>query len=111
MHIDLFGRELKVGDYIAYSAVDGRSATMRVGKIEALKKREGRYAADQTYTVFCRSWSNYRNSSSWYKTSTGAPTGRQKNVTLSFVDRLIYVSPEMIPEHIKKELEGEIGTW
>ena len=95
-HNDLFGNPINVGDYIVYSAVDGRSGTMRVGQVLELKP-EGK--------VFSKSWSNFR--SGWNK----AGSGRQKNVTLSFTDRMIVVPQEMISEQIWLDLNGPAYSW
>lgn len=108
-HKDLFGKDINVGDYIVYSAVDGRSGTLRVGKVEALKVRESGFSDDKPQpTVFCRSWSNFNT---YEKDENGRQTGRQKNVTLGFLDRLIVIDPSQISEKIKLDLEGGIGKW
>ena len=40
-HRDLTGREVRVGDFIVYAALWDRSATLRFGRVAALKERTG----------------------------------------------------------------------
>ena len=90
-HKDMFGRQIKVGDYIVYGAVDGRSGTLRAGQVIELKEAKD-WRGVQTSKLFVKSWSNFH--------------GRQKNVTLSFLDRLIVVPAETLSENIKRALEN-----
>jgi hypothetical protein len=90
-HTDLFGREIKVGDYFVYSAADGRSATIRVGQVLELRfgtprRSDGRAAAK----IYVKSWSNFR--------------GRQKNVTLGFLTRVVVVPKESVSDEILSAL-------
>lgn len=99
-HVDLFGTPIKAGDYIVYAAVDGRSGTLRVGQVLELKPNG---------KVFAKSWSNFRaQGHSW---TSDERSGRQKNVTLSFLDRMIVVHDKMIPEKIWLDLEGPAYGW
>lgn len=106
-HKDMFGREIKVGDYIVYGAVDGRSGTLRAGQVLELKEGKG-YGGEMEYKVFAKSWSNFR-AKGW-----GAPdnerSGRQKNVTLGFLDRLIVVPAETLSDKVKQDLEGGVAN-
>lgn len=115
-HTDLFGRTIKVGDYIVYSAVDGRSATLRVGQVLELKtitKDSWRNEPKEVVAkVFCKSWSNFKGTSSWRAESLGhEPSGRQKNVTLGFLTRVVVVDPSTVSEKVKKDLDGPICDW
>lgn len=99
MHKDMFGREIKVGDYIVYGAVDGRSGTLRAGQVIALKESTD-YRGEVVPKVFAKSWSNF-NAERTYGSNPGK--GRQKNVTLSFLDRLIVVPEDYVMQSIKEE--------
>lgn len=91
-HKDMFGNEIKPGDYIVYGAVDGRSGTLRAGQVIELKTGAPHWCTKEPeLKVFVKSWSNF--------------SGRQKNVTLSFLDRLAVVPPETVSDEIKAALE------
>lgn len=106
---DLFGREIKEGDYIVYSAVDGRSATMRTGQVLKLTMSKPRWSSDEPEPkIFCSSWSNFR-AKGWGKDDE--TSGRQKNVTLSFMDRLIVINEDQISDKIKQDLAGPVCGW
>jgi hypothetical protein len=97
---DLFGREIKVGDWIVYSAVDGRSGTLRAGQVIKLTIGSGRYSTKPKPKVSIKSWSNFR-SEGWNGEELN---GRQKNLTLSFLDRLAVVPEEYVSKKIKNDL-------
>lgn len=107
-HRDMFGRDIHVGDYIVYGAVDGRSGTIRAGQVLELKESRG-YSGEEVFKIFVKSWSNFR-ARGW-----GAPdnerSGRQKNVTLSFLDRLIVVPAETVSDKVKQDLEDGVANW
>lgn len=107
-HVDMFGKEIKVGDFIVYGAVDGRSGTLRAGQVLELKETKN-WSGEVEPKVFVKSWSNFR-SKGW-----GAPddtrSGRQKNVTLGFLDRLIVVPEEVVGEKVKKDLAGDVANY
>lgn len=112
-HTDLFGREIKVGDYIVYSALDTRSATLRVGQVLALKFTKPTYSyrndGKPVAKVFCKSWSNFRCSG--WRAEDGEVSGRQKDVTLGFLTRVVVVDPSTLSEKVKKDLDGPICDW
>lgn len=114
-HTDLFNRPIKVDDYIVYSAVDGRSATLRIGQVIALKtvKKTGWDGKDEIIAkVFCKSWNNFKGTSSWRAEKNGAePSGRQKNVTLGFLTRVVVVDPSTVSEKVKTDLAGPICDY
>jgi len=105
-HTDLFGRPITPGDYIIYSAADGRSATLRVGQVIKLTTVKG-YDNNVTAKIYCKSWSNFR-SESWNEKKR---SGRQKNVTLSFLTRVVVIDPSTISEKVKKDLDGPMCDW
>ena len=107
-HVDLFGTPIKEGDFIVYAAVDGRSGTMRVGQVIALTYNKSLYGKDEP-KVRVKSWSNFRAGSSTDVNDTRS--GRQKDVTLSFLDRLIVIQKEMIPEKIWLDLNGPVCDY
>ena len=117
-HTDLFGNQINVGDYIVYSAADGQSSTLRVGQVLELKMAEQKGWDHKTMTskkidvakVLCKSWSNFR--SEGY--SFGEPVecnGRQKNVTLGFLTRVLVVHPDSVSDKIKKDLDGPVCDY
>ena len=62
--------------------------------------------SDPTPKVYCKScWADY----DLYSKSINS--ARQKNVTLSFMDRMVVVDPFSLPEKIKKDLDGPICGW
>lgn len=94
-HKDLFGREIKPGDYIVYAAVDGRSGTLRTGQVIELKFGAPDWRTKEPQLkLFVKSWSNF--------------SGRQKNVTLSFLDRLIVVPESIVSDEIKTALAAPL---
>lgn len=103
LHVDLFGREIKVGDYIVYGAIDGRSGTLRAGQVVGLAIVHG-YGKD-TPKVRVKSWSNFRADPDRDR------SGRQKDVTLSFVDRLIVVPKSIVSKEVLKDLANPAVDW
>lgn len=102
-HTDLFGRPIKVDDYIVYSAADGRSSTIRVGQVIELK------TVGSVAKVFCKSWSNFKGTSTWRTEILGKEvSGRQKNVTLGFLTRVVVVDPSTVSDKVKRDLAGPI---
>lgn len=106
-HTDLFGRAINPNDYIVYSAVDGQSATLRVGQVISLKTVTDKYSNETTAKIYCKSWSNFR-SQGW---NDKERSGRQKNVTLGFLTRVVVVDPITVSGKIKKDLDGPQCDW
>lgn len=110
-HTDLFGRPIKVDDYIVYSAADGRSATIRAGQVIKLTTVKD-YSGKVTAKVHCKSWSNFKGTSVWRANAAGKePSGRQKNVTLGFLTRVVVVEPSTVSDKVKRDLAGPICDW
>lgn len=111
---DMFGREIKVGDYIVYGAVDGRSGTLRAGrvielthskdKVSIYDRETGEHRHDYEPKIKCESWSNFR-SRDW---GGKEKSGKQKAVSLGFLDRLIVVPAEIVSDKVKKDLDGPL---
>ena len=97
VHFDLLGQPINVGDFITYAAVDGRSGTLRIGQVIALTPTK----------VRAKSWSNFR-AQGW---GDDQRSGRQKDVSLGFFDRIIVIQEEMIPEKIWIDLHGPVCGW
>lgn len=108
-HTDLFSRPINVGDYIVYSATDGRSSTLRVGQVLELKTADKwSYKGDTSVAkILVKSWSNFR--SEGYSDKGGS--GRQKNVTLGFLTRVVVVDPSTVSQKVKDDLAGPICGW
>lgn len=105
-HTDLFGREIKPDDYIVYSATDGQSSTLRAGQVISLKTVTD-YYGKTTAKVYCKSWSNFK-SDGW---NGQERSGRQKNVTLGFLTRVVVVDASAVSDKIKSDLCGPICDW
>lgn len=104
---DLFGRDIKVGDYIVYAAVDGRSATMRTGRVlELSHSKPSEYGSDPIEPkITVSSWSNFRAKG---RSNDHERSGRQKNVKLGFLDRLVVVPEDKVSDKIKADLAGPV---
>lgn len=111
---DLFGNDIKVGDYIVYAAVDGRSGTLRSGRVLKLTtSKPDKWSPNKPLEpkVMCATWSNFRAQSTWRTNAESEPSGRQKNVTLGFLDRMIVVPADQVSDKIKKDLNGPVYDW
>jgi hypothetical protein len=108
---DLFGRDIKVGDYIVYAAVDGRSATMRSGRVlELSHSKPSEYSFEPIEPkITVASWSNFR--AVGWGDGDEERSGRQKNVKLGFLDRLVVVPEDQVSDKIKKDLAGPVCDW
>lgn len=93
---DMFGRDIKVGDYIVYAGAAGRSSVLRAGQVVALTVSQDTYK--KVPKIRCKSW-NYFNSI-W----RAGETGRQKDVSLEHFSRIVVVPEEYVSEKIKKDL-------
>ena len=116
LYVDMFGRQIEVGDYIVYGAVDGRSGTLRAGQVLALTSNvPSEWSSHETPEpkIFAKSWSNFRQESVFIQDRERGKllSGRQKNVTLGFLDRLIVVSAENVGAKVKADLAGPAFTW
>lgn len=95
-HKDLLGQEIKVGDYITYSAVDGRSGVLRIAKVLELKEVKDKYEDDDIkYKVLVQSWSNFHGL-------------QEKKVTLGFLDRIIVINKSIVSQYIIDAIESGI---
>lgn len=107
---DMFGNDIKVGDYIVYAGLADRSGVLRAGQvIELTCTKETRYGGEPEPKIRCRSWNNFKAQSRSWKAED--PSGRQKDVTLGFLDRMIVVPAEQVSEKIKKDLAGPVCGW
>ena len=112
---DMFGRGIKVGDYIVYAGLADRSAVMRAGrvielthskeKVSIYDRKTQEHRTDYEPKVKCESWNNFR-AQGW---SGGEQSGKQKAVSLGFLDRMIVIPEDYVSEKIKKDLEGEVN--
>lgn len=93
-YVDVLENELNVGDYVAYAALGGRSAIMKVAKILELTqgKRGWGEKVVPKLRVISVDWFFDR----WQK---------QKAHTLGFLDRLVQLQPGQIPTEIKRMLD------
>jgi hypothetical protein len=112
---DMFRREIKIGDYIVYGGSAGRSAVLRAGLVIELTCSKGKQWDGRTQTsdyepkIRIKSWNNYRAERS-YKSGAEA-SGRQKDVTLGFLDRLIVVHPDTVSDKVKRDLAGPVTDY
>jgi hypothetical protein len=102
-YIDMFGREIKVGDYIVYAGLADRSAVLRAGRVIELTHSKTGYGEPEP-KIRCESWNNYR-AQGWHGEQK---SGKQKAVSLGFLDRMIIVPEEYVSEKIKNDLDGPI---
>jgi hypothetical protein len=113
---DMFGREIKVGDYIIYAGVDGRSGVLRAGRV--LKLTVGKSGWEKTTPkVTCDTW-NYGNTVEWdhkanpSKATPFVKSGRQsKAVTLGFLERMIVVPEDYVHAKVKEDLANPAPTY
>jgi hypothetical protein len=104
---DMFGNDIKVGDYIVYAGLADRSGVLRAGQIIELTYTKGGYGAVEP-KVRARSWNNFRSRDGY---DGNTRSGRQKDVSLGFLDRMIIVPTEQVSEKIKADLAGPICDW
>jgi len=93
-HKDIFGKEIKVGDYICYGAVDGRSGVIRVGRVVELSFRDTYYEKGTPIVKV------HAAEYGWKK----CPEPQSKAVTLSFTSRMAVLSEEQVSEDWKEAI-------
>jgi hypothetical protein len=103
---DMFGRDIKVGDYIVYGAVDGRSGTLRAGRVLELTYGSVGYKCGPKVKV--DTWSNFRAQGWNGETKSGK---QSKAVSLGFLDRLVVVDPSTVSDKIKQDLAGPATNY
>lgn len=100
---DMFGREIKVGDYIVYGGLADRSAVLRAGRVIELKCTKD-WSGKLSPKVKAESWNNYR--------SMGyggiEKSGKQKAVSLGFLDRIVVVPESYVSDKVKRDLDGPV---
>ena len=111
---DMFGRDIKVGDYVVYAGLADRSAVLRAGrvieltyskeKVRTYDRKSGEHRFDHEPKVKCESWNNFR-AQGW---NGEEKSGKQKAVSLGFLDRLIVVPEDFVSQKIKDDLAGEV---
>jgi hypothetical protein len=114
---DMFGRDIKVGDYIVYAGLADRSAVLRAGrvielthskeKVSLYDRKTGKHSVGYEPKIKCESWNNFR-SQGW---SGEEKSGKQKAVSLGFLDRLIVVPADYVSDKIKEDLDGDITPY
>jgi len=101
---DLFGREIKIGDYITYAANDGRCGVLRVGRVvELTESKEINYCYNVESKIPKIRAKSARYRMIDYKTREYG-WNRQKDVSLGFLDRLIVV--DNLPAEVQAVLEN-----
>jgi len=103
---DMFGRDIRVGDYVVYAGLADRSAVLRAGRVLELTHSKTGYD-DPEPKIKCESWNNFR-SQGW---SGEARSGKQKAVSLGFLDRLVIVPEEYVSERVKRDLDGPVESY
>jgi hypothetical protein len=103
---DMFGRDIKVGDYVVYAGLADRSAVMRAGRVIELTHSKTGYGTPEP-KIKCESWNNFR-ATGW---NGEEKSGKQKAVSLGFLDRLVVVPAEYVSERVKKDLDGPIASY
>ena len=114
---DMFGRDIKVGDYVVYAGLADRSAVMRAGRVIELThskeqvslydRKTGEHSYGYEPKIKCESWNNFR-SQGW---KGEEKSGKQKAVSLGFLDRLVVVPAEYVSEKVKKDLDGPVTDY
>lgn len=107
---DMFGREIKVGDYIVYAALADRSGVLRAGRVLELTTTKPKpYLTQQELEpkIKCESWNFYR-SEGYSGKPDAKKSGRQKAVSLGFTNRMVVVPEEIVSQQIKDDLAGPI---
>ncbi len=109
----MFGNDIKVGDYIVYGGLADRSAVLRAGRVVALTQSKekvrfydrsiGEFRNDYEPKIRCQSWNNFL-SQDW---GGKEKSGKQKDVSLGFFDRLIVVPEKIVSQKIKDDSAGE----
>lgn len=104
-HFDIANNEIKPGDFVIYSALWDRSATLKYGIVTRLAKRgSSRYLLEsEKYTV--RVLSVDRNWSGKTKITTWELQKKGKEVTLGFLDRMLVVPSTLVPIQAKEVLQ------
>lgn len=111
---DMFGRDIKVGDYVIYAGLADRSAVLRAGRVVELThskqkvsiydRKTATHRHDYEPKIRCESWNNFR-AQGW---SGEDKSGKQKAVSLGFLDRLVVVPEDYVSDKIKRDLDGTI---
>lgn len=103
---DLFNREIKVGDYIVYSAVDGRSGVLRAGKVvELTQSKEIDYSTEEKIPKI-RAKSAYYGFIDWKGDTRIDGWSKQKDVSLGFFERIIIAQKDTLPKELLEILDN-----
>ncbi len=88
MKTDAIGKEITVGSYITYEALNGRSAVLRIGRVKDVGMKVKASAACRGY-----SWRESKSANGW---------SRQRDVSLEFTTRIMVVDlPQELMELLK----------
>lgn len=107
---DMFGRDIKVGDYIVYAGLADRSAVMRAGRVVELTYTKAKYSSVEP-KIRVASWNNFRANDRNWKDPNKKTSGRQKDVVLGFLDRLIVVDASTVSDQVKNDLAGPVADY
>lgn len=92
---DLACREISVGDCIVYSALLSRSAVLKYGVVKSLETRKDGWSSDKLTPTLRVVTVDRSYTDNWQLQNNGKP------VTLGFLDRLLVIQPEMLPEAVR----------
>lgn len=106
---DMFGREIKPGDYIVYAGLADRSAVLRAGQVIELTHSKPQWDGQEVVPkIKVKSWNNFRAQG---YSDEGDRSGRQKDVTLEFFDRIVVVDKSQVSDKIISDLDGPICDY
>lgn len=105
---DMFDNEIQVGDYIVYASLASRSAVMSAGRVLDLTvSKTADWRGKLVPKVKITSWNNYKATGGAY--DNRRLSGRQRDVSLSFPDRMIVVPASAISDIVKEDLSNPVG--
>lgn len=97
---DLTEREIFVGDYIVYSALWGRCAVLKYGKVVGLVEKKHEWRADEIEYKAKVVTVDRDHNDQWRAQANGRP------ITLGFLDRMMVVSPDQVPGEARAVIDG-----
>lgn len=107
MHRDSTGREIRVGDYICYSAMRSQSCKLKFGKVLATPVRKPFYSDKEVPTLRVSTameshhWKNGKFiENEWHLQKDG------KSVTLDKLENVLVIPASILPAPLLTLLEG-----
>lgn len=96
VRVDMFGREIAIGDFIIYPSSLGRSATLMIAEVVSFSDNKKSWETEPDKRLYVRAISQYHGGKIWR---------RDKVSLLNFPERGLIIAQDALPRECLEALE------